>query len=535
MIAKMILHGNRRNDLDADRFLAHYGSRKEATMPKCATTRMIINADIMMGRINRNIYGHFSEHLGRCIYDGYWVGEDSKIPNTRGVRTDVVEALKTVRVPVLRWPGGCFADDYRWRDGVGPRSERPKQVNVHWGGVTESNHFGTHEFFELCEQIGAAPYICGNVGSGTVREMRDWVEYITFGGDSDMADSRRANGRHEPWRLPYFGIGNENWGCGGRMRPEYYADLYRRYATYVRDLSGGGIYRIACGPNGDDYRWTDVLMREARDVMDGLSLHFYTRVLPEYSENRSATRFGETEWFHLLQQAYRMDELVSRHATIMDRFDPDKRIGLIIDEWGTWHAVEPGTNPGFLYQQNTLRDALVAGVTLNIFNNHCDRVHMGNLAQTVNVLQAVVFTEKDIMVRTPTYHVFDMYRGHQDAQRLALEMEPTVYRFGSRQIPGLSASASRDSSGTIRITLCNIYPEQAVELRCSLRGTDPQTVRATVLTSNDMTAHNAFDETERVVPLALEGTRLANGEITATLPAKSVVLLELDPKEATGS
>jgi len=365
--------------------------------------RVIIGADLGTVTIEKYIYGHFAEHLGRCIYEGFWVGQDSPIPNTRGIRNDVVEALRKIKPPVLRWPGGCFADEYHWKDGIGPRERRPARVNTHWGGVTENNHFGTHEFMDLCEQLGADPYICGNVGSGTVQEMAEWVEYITFAGKSEMADLRRQNGREEPWRLPFFGVGNENWGCGGHMRPEYYADLYRRYQTYVRHYSGNRVYKVACGPTGD-YRWTEVLMREAGRWMDGLSLHYYT--LPGTWEKKgSATQFDESEWFSTLRNALHMEELIRRHSAIMDRYDPQRRVGLIVDEWGTWYDVEPGTNPGFLYQQNTLRDALVAGIHLNIFNNHAERVKMANIAQTVNVLQAMILTDGPRMIVTPTYHV----------------------------------------------------------------------------------------------------------------------------------
>ncbi|HEX8833240.1 MAG TPA: alpha-L-arabinofuranosidase C-terminal domain-containing protein, partial [Abditibacteriaceae bacterium] len=348
---------------------------------------LVINADQGRHRINPNIYGHFAEHLGRCIYEGFWVGEDSHIPNTRGIRNDVVEALHNLNIPVLRWPGGCFADEYHWMDGIGPRESRTGVVNTHWGGATENNHFGTHEFFDLCELLGAAPYICGNVGSGAVLEMQQWVEYCTHPGGSPMADLRRKNGREEPWKLPFFGVGNESWGCGGNMRPEYYADEYRRYQTYVRHYTADRIYRIACGANSADYEWTEVLMRRAGGFMDGLSLHYYT-IAGQWEKKGSSTEFSEDEYFATLQNCLQIEELVTRHGAIMERYDPQKRVGMIVDEWGTWWDVEPGTNPGFLYQQNTQRDALVAGLSLNVFNAHCDRVQMANIAQTVNVLQA---------------------------------------------------------------------------------------------------------------------------------------------------
>jgi|YelNatPaOPRAMG01_1025707.scaffolds.fasta_scaffold02431_4 alpha-N-arabinofuranosidase len=491
---------------------------------EATANRLVIHADQGKVTIHRNIYGHFSEHLGRCIYEGYWVGEDSPIPNVRGIRQDVVAALRKIKIPVLRWPGGCFADDYHWKDGIGPRASRPTIVNVHWGGVTENNHFGTHEFLDLCEQLGCAPYICGNVGSGTVQEMRDWVEYITFDGVSPMADLRRKNGRDKPWRLPYFGIGNENWGCGGHMRPEYYADQFKRYATYVRNLSGNRIARIACGPRADDYRWTEVLMREAGPLMQGLALHYYCG---SGKRSRSATRFTEEDWFEQLRRALRMDELIRRHAEIMDRYDPQKRIDLVVDEWGAWHAVEPGTNPGFLYQQNSLRDALVAGVTLNIFNQHADRVRMANLAQTVNVLQAVILTDREKMILTPTYHVFEMYTVHHDARLLPTELEAAAYRFEQDQIPGLNVSASQDAAGAIHVSLCNLNPNSPAELTCQIQGAKPTRITGRVLTAPAMTDHNTFDKPDMVKPAPFSTCTITDEGFRATLPAKSVVVLTL--------
>ncbi|HQV32929.1 MAG TPA: alpha-N-arabinofuranosidase [Calditrichia bacterium] len=511
-------------------------------------TKMVINADLGKDKISRHIYGHFAEHLGRCIYEGIWVGEDSPIPNTRGIRNDVVAALKALQIPNLRWPGGCFADTYHWMDGIGPREERPTIINVHWGGVTENNHFGTHEFLDLCEQLGTAPLICGNVGSGTVRELAEWVEYVNFPGKSPMADLRRANGREEPWNVKFWGIGNENWGCGGQMRPEKYADDYRQFASYVRSYGDQEIYKIASGPNSMDYDWMEVMMREAssgwrRPRMDGIDLHYYTRtrsfnmrrmgdlrIVERSGENlsRSATEFGEEEWFVTLQQAMRIEELIVNHSAIMDKYDPEKRIGLLVGEWGTWHSVEPGTNPGFLYQQNALRDALVAGVSLNIFNSHCDRVHMANIAQTVNVLQAMVLTDGEKMLLTPTYHVFEMFKVHQDATLLPLDLDCPDYTYGEEKIPSVNVSASKDAAGKVHITLCNLDPKKSAKVSCDLRGFSGKSVTGRVLTASDMNAHNTFDKPEVVKPAAFKDAKLKGGELSATLPAKSVVLLTLE-------
>ncbi|MCX8038105.1 MAG: alpha-N-arabinofuranosidase [Candidatus Sumerlaeia bacterium] len=501
--------------------------RASASEPAGAdkANRLVIHADRGRDTINRNIYGHFAEHLGRCIYEGFWVGEDSNIPNVRGIRKDVVEALRGIAIPVLRWPGGCFADEYHWMDGIGPRSARIPIVNTHWGMVTETNHFGTHEFLDLCEQLGCEPYICGNVGSGTVQEMQQWVEYITNDGQSPMTALRRQNGREKPWRVRYWGVGNENWGCGGNMRPEYYADQYRRYATYLRNFSGNRLFKIACGANGFDFRWTDVLMREAARLMDGLSLHYYCG---SGRRSRSATKFGEEDWFAQLQRALRIDELVTSHCRIMDRYDPKKRIALIVDEWGAWHAVEPDTNPGFLYQQNSLRDALVAGLTLNIFNNHCDRVRMANIAQTVNVLQAMILTDKEKMILTPTYHVFEMYKVHHDAMLLPTELACADYAFGRDRIPSLNVSASRDKAGRIHLSLCNLDPNRPQTVACELRGDKASKVSGRVLTHEAMTAHNTFENPQVVKPAAFDGAKIAENGLTVDVPAKSVVVLTIE-------
>lgn len=491
--------------------------------------QIIINADVEQGTINKNIYGHFAEHLGRGIYEGIWVGEDSPIPNTNGIRNDIVKALKNINIPVLRWPGGCFADEYHWKDGIGPREGRKRMVNTHWGGVVENNHFGTHEFMKLCDLLETEPYICGNVGSGTVQEMSEWVEYMTFDGESPMANWRQENGREAPWKVKYFGVGNENWGCGGNMRPEYYADLYRRYQTYVRNYGDNKIYRIAGGANVDDYNWTEVLMREAGHLMDGLSIHYYTIPGDFWTGKGSATDFTEDEWTITMQKVLHTEELIKRHSIIMDKYDPNKRVGMIIDEWGTWFDAEPGTNPGFLYQQNSIRDALVAGVSLNIFNNHCDRVQMANIAQTVNVLQAMILTEGANMILTPTYHVFEMYKVHQDATKLGVELNVETMKSGDNHIPQVSVSASRDNSGKINISLCNLDLDSDANLSLDLRGIiHPINVTGRILTSKTMNAHNTFEEPNNIQPTKFEDFKVNGHTLTISLPSKSVTVLTID-------
>jgi alpha-L-arabinofuranosidase len=491
-------------------------------------TRLVIHADQGQDTINRNIYGHFSEHLGRCVYEGYWVGEDSPIPNVRGIRRDVVEALKRIKTPVLRWPGGCFADEYHWKDGIGPRAKRPSMINTHWGGVTENNHFGTHEFMDLCEQIGCDAYICGNVGSGSVQEMMEWVEYLTSDAKSPMADLRRQNGREKPWTVRYFGVGNESWGCGGNMTPEYYADQFRRYNTFVKNYADHPIYRIACGASDFNYRWTEVLMDQVGRRMDGLSLHYYTLPTGNWGRKGSATEFGEDLYHGTLRRALEMENLLTKHGAIMDRQDPQKRIGMIVDEWGVWTDAEPGTNPGFLYQQNSLRDALVAGVTLNLFNRHADRVKMANIAQTINVLQAMILTDKEKMLLTPTYHVFEMYAVHQDATLLPIEVQSADYAFGPDKIPAVNVSASKDKAGKIHLTLCNLNPNAVAEVTCEVQGAKAGRISGRVLTAATIQAHNTFENPDAVKPAGFTDFKAREGGFAVNLPAKSVVALEIE-------
>ena len=504
-------------------------ARAEDAAEKPLEATLTLHADEPGAVVSRNIYGHFAEHLGRCIYEGFWVGENSPIPNTRGIRNDVVAALKEINIPVLRWPGGCFADTYHWKDGVGPREKRPKILNIHWGGVTESNQFGTHEFMDLCEQLGCEPYIGLNVGSGTVQETMEWIEYLTSDSDSPMANLRRQNGRDKPWRVKYFGVGNESWGCGGNMRPEYYADVYRRYNTFVRDLSGNKIFHIASGANSRDYNWTDVLMRMAGRQMNGLSLHYYTIPSGNFGRKGSATDFDESGWITTLAQALDMETLVTKHSETMDKYDPQKRVGLIVDEWGTWYDVEPGTNPRFLYQQNTLRDAIVAGLHFHIFHRHADRVQMANIAQTVNVLQAMILTDKEKMLRTPTYWVFEMFKGHQGGTFLPVDLQTPNYVFGDKKIPTVSASATRDADGGgIHFSLVNANPHQPATVSCKLAGVSPKSVNARVLTAPEMNSRNTFDAPDAVHPVAFNDAKLGeDGSLKITLPAKSVVMLEL--------
>ena len=517
------------------------GSTGPSAAPTDGPARVVIDLDLPGATISRHLYGHFAEHLGRCIYGGFYVGEDSQIPNTRGIRDDVVEALRALQIPNLRWPGGCFADDYHWRDGIGPREERPRMVNSHWGDVVEDNSFGTHEFMDLVELLDTEAYVNGNVGSGTVVEMSEWIEYLTRADDSPMASLRRANGRDEPWKVPYFGIGNEAWGCGGNMKAEDYVALARQYSTYVRDHAGNQVTRIAAGASDGDVHWTETLMRTfgpglaespegAAGPFQAISLHYYTMTGP-WEDKGSATEFSEDEWYTALSRASHMDELLSRHSTVMDRYDPYRKVGLVVDEWGTWWNVEPGTNPGFLYQQNTLRDALVASLHFDAFHRHAGRVAMANIAQTVNVLQAMILTDPDsgALVLTPTYHVFAMNAGHHDARALPAHvvLPEQPQEVDGRPLPLLSASASTAQDSAL-VSLSNLDASEPRTVVLDLRGREVTGHRAQVLTAEDTAAHNTPENPAAVAPTELTAVRPHERGLEVELPAHSYATIALD-------
>jgi alpha-N-arabinofuranosidase len=491
------------------------------------TAQAILRADQPGPRIEPEVYGQFAEHLGRSVYDGLWVGEKSSIPNTRGYRNDVLAALKAIHVPVVRWPGGCFADDYHWRDGVGPRDKRPVRINSVWGQVEEDNSFGTHEFMEFAELLGAKTYVAGNVGTGSPQEMSQWVEYMTSPSNSTLAQERRANGRDKPWKLDYLGVGNENWGCGGAMTAQTFTTHYRTFAEFIRPPRGTNTVKIAGGANVDDYNWTETLMAGG-GRLQAISLHYYTLPSGRWENKLSATNFDEKVWYDTMVQALRMDELITKHSAIMDKHDPQKRVGLYVDEWGLWHAAEPGTNPDFLYQQNTVRDAVVAASTLNIFHRHAERVKLAAIAQMVNVLQAMILTDKDKMVLTPTYHVFDMYKVFQGATYLPLDVTSPNYAVGGgKPLAAVQASAGRDAAGVVHIGLVNIDPTKPVTVTVKLQGVTAGAVSGRVLAGPAMDSANTFEAPNTVTPTAFTGGSIKDGVLTATLPAHSVTVLSL--------
>ncbi|WP_342762307.1 alpha-N-arabinofuranosidase [Kineococcus rhizosphaerae] len=507
------------------------------TDPGPGTSRRVqavLDADLPGPRISRHLYGHFAEHLGRCIYGGFWVGEDSDVPHEGGIRLDVVEALRALDIPNLRWPGGCFADTYHWRDGVGPRDQRPAMVNSHWGDVVEDNAFGTHEFMALCELLGTDPYVSANVGSGTVREAAEWIEYLTRSDDSPMARLRRENGRDEPWKVPFWGLGNEPWGCGGGMSSGAYAELARQYGTYSLDHGDNHLYRIAAGAADADYRWTEVLMQNlgrylgagrvsghGANTYQAISFHHYTIVGENWDAKGSATEFDADEYYRTMVKATEIERIIAGHANVMDAYDPDKRVGLVLDEWGTWFDVEPGTNPGFLFQQNTMRDALVASVHFDAFHRHADRLVMANIAQTVNVLQAMLLTDGDALVLTPSYHVFAMNKGHHDAASLPLTVRGNgpSRTVGQDELPTFSASAST-KDGQVLLSLTNLDADEPLDVEIDVRGAAAGTPVGRLLTAPEIAAHNTASATP-VQVRPLDDVSLTDGTLRVTLPAHS--------------
>lgn len=497
-----------------------------------AKAELTIDAAKTGSVIPPEIYGHFAEHLGRMIYEGVWVGEDSPIPNTRGIRNDVVAALKHLEVPVIRWPGGCFADRYHWMDGIGPRENRPVTINTIWGGVEESNHFGTHEFFDFAEQIGTKTYIAANVGSGSPKEMSQWLEYLTATDNSQMAQLRRKNGRDKPWKVDYLGVGNETWGCGGDMTPEHSAHLFKQFATFAdnyhpdQKTPESRMVKVMSGANVADYNWTEVSMKMKNHNTHALSLHYYTSAGLNWPPSRPSMGFDEAGWAVVLKEAFYMEELVQKHSAIMDKYDPEKKVALYVDEWGTWYKTDDESRPGFLYQQNTLRDGLVAALHFNIFHKYTDRVKMANLAQTVNVLQAVILTDKDKMILTPTYHVFDLYKPFMGATHMPVTFNSPKYVLGDISLPALDVSVAKGKDGRVWVALVNLDPNRPLEVNATLLGLKAKTAVGRVLTADRMDAHNSFDKPQAVGLKPYEAKAGTKGLVLKLAP-KSVTVVEL--------
>jgi len=487
----------------------------------------VLHADRPGAKIDRHIFGQFAEHLGRGIEEGVWVGEHSPIPNVRGFRNDVIAALRELHVPVVRWPGGCFADEYHWRDGIGRRAARPVTLNTNWGGVPETNAFGTLEFLDFAELIGADAYINGNLGTGSAREMAEWLQYMTSDKPTSLTAERARNGHPQPWKIAYFAVGNEAWGCGGNMTPQHYVDLYRQDASFLKAPEGARPIIVASGGNDNDTSWTTALVSNISGGMGAISFHYYTIPGEQWRTRGPATGFGEDQWYSTLARTLRMEDYIAQNSAVMDKYDPAKKIAFAVDEWGTWYDPEPGSEPGFLYQQNTLRDAVVAALNLNIFAQHADRVRLANIAQMVNVLQAMILTRGSQMILTPTYHVFKMFEPFQDAISLPADLTVPRYALGNASVPAISLAAARTASGTIAVAMVNLDPNAAAEVSVAISGARPTRVSGTVLTAAVMDARNTFAAPDAVHPVAFTAASIKGGVLSLTLPAKSIVVVNL--------
>jgi alpha-L-arabinofuranosidase len=527
-IARMILFG-----------LALPGVSLTAPVVMAQSVKLTIDTYKTGAKIDSNIFGQFAEHLGNGIYEGVWVGRDSKIPNTRGIRNDVVQALRALKVPNVRWPGGCFADEYHWRKGIGPASQRVVTLNPNWGGVTEPNSFGTHEFMDFLNQIGAEAYISVNVGSGTPQEAAEWMEYMTTAQSTTLGKERAANGHPDPYRVPYLGIGNESWDCGGNMTADYYLSQLKIYSRFVRNFNPAQqdqdkMLRIAVGPGGEDSprwtEWTETIMKAYQQHtwswdIDGLSIHSYTvgKWPPSYGSNS----FGEAEYAQILKFTLHMDDLIAKHSAIMDKYDPQKKVAMVVDEWGSWYAPLPGSNPGFLVQQNSQRDAILAALNLNIFARHADRVRMANIAQMINVLQAMIMTDKEKMVLTPTYHVFKMYVPFQDATFVPVVFDAGTYTHGDITLPRVDVIAAKDKAGKLWLAITNVDPNQPLNLEANISGLVAKSVVGETLTAAKVDSVNTFDFPNTVAPKPISA-KVAGGKLIMKLDPKSVTVVSVE-------
>ena len=508
------------------------------TAPVVAQEKIELRIDVSRtgAKIDRNIFGQFAEHLGHGVYQGIWVGPNSEIPNTRGIRNDVVAALKAIKVPNVRWPGGCFADEYHWRKGIGP--QRVETLNPNWGGVIEPNSFGTHEFMDFLDQIGAEAFLSVNVGSGTPQEAAEWLEYLTTAQPTTLSKERAANGHAAPYKIAYLGIGNESWDCGGNMTPDYYLSQLKIYSRFVRNFNPTQqnkeqMLKIAVGPGGGEARWTEwteTIMKAWQNRqwswdMNGLSLHNYTVV--RWPPAFKSVGFGETEYSQILNSTLEMDNLISKHSAIMDKYDPEKKIALAVDEWGAWYAPLPGSNPGFLVQQNSLRDAILAALNLNIFARHADRVRMANIAQMINVLQAMIMTDKDQMVLTPTYHVFKMYVPFQDSSFVPVTFSAGAYTHGDITLPRLDAIAGKDTAGKLWLGITNVDPNQPVDVEISLTGINAKSARGETLTAPKVDSVNTFNSPNTVTTKSVSA-KIQGGKLALRLEPKSVTVISVE-------
>lgn len=506
------------------------------TFATAQKVELSVDASKPGAKIDRHIFGQFAEHLGTGVYEGVWVGKDSKIPNTRGIRNDVVKALKAIKVPNVRWPGGCFADEYHWRKGIG--AKRAATLNPNWGGVIEPNTFGTHEYFDFLEQIGSEAFLSINVGSGTPQEAAEWLEYLTTDQPTELAKERAANGHPKPYKITFLGIGNESWDCGGNMTADYYLSQLKIYTRFVRNFNpaqqkDNKMLNIAVGPGGGEPRfmeWTETIMKGWKDRkwswdMQGLSLHNYT--VTNWDKKHTSTDFGEKEYAEILKETLKMDDLVKNHSAIMDKYDPSKKIPLVVDEWGAWYAPLPGSNPGFLYQQNSQRDAVLAALNINIFARYAERVRIANIAQMVNVLQAMILTDKEKMVLTPTYHVFKMYVPFQDANFIPIKFDAGNYTTNGITLPRVDAIAAKGKDGKLWVSITNVDPNRAVEIDLNTIGSTARSATGETLTAPKVDSINTFDKPNTVTPKPFSA-KAQNGKLILNIEPKSVTVVSVE-------
>jgi alpha-N-arabinofuranosidase len=479
--------------------------------------------DEPIGTIRPAIQSQFAEHIGGVIYDGIWVGPESKVANIGGIRKTLVEHVKQLGPVVVRWPGGCFADKYHWRDGIGPPANRPRRFG-RWREETETNQFGTHEFVRFCQICGVEPYFAANVGTGSPEEFQQWVEYANApAGSTTLADERATNGRSDPFRVRYWGVGNESWGCGGKFTPEDYCREYRRFTEWLPQY-GVPLYLIAAGPNSNDLDWTRRFFARwadgAKATIQGWAPHYYC------GTTGHALRFTQDQWYEQLHKANRMEALIRDQWAVLAEFDPKHTIKLVIDEWGSWHPAGTEINPRHLYEQmGTLRDALVAALSLDTFNRHADKVDMANIAQLVNNLHSLFLADGDRFVATPTFHVYTMYRAHQGARAVRIEVGTPEITFraggGPSRIFRLAGSASRSGPRDATLTLVHSHATETAEIRIILSGGAAEHVRHTVLSDAQLNAHNTFEQPGRLIPRTTE-TSLRGAELRCTVPPASI-------------
>ncbi|MGC1424967.1 MAG: alpha-L-arabinofuranosidase C-terminal domain-containing protein [Terracidiphilus sp.] len=514
--------------------LALYSS---APLMAADTIHLSVDASKPGAKIDRNIFGQFAENLGHGLYEGIWVGPDSSIPNTRGIRNDVVAALKELKVPNVRWPGGCFADQYHWRKGIGPRDKRPATVNSAWGDVIDTNAFGTDEFMDFIQQIGSTPYVSVNVGSGTTQEAAEWLEYMTAAAPTALAKERAANGHPEPYKVGFLGLGNESWDCGGAMTPDYYVSLMKVYSRFVINMnpaqrSKDQMLKIAVGPGTPDATWTEAVMQAwkkhtwAWDI-NGVSLHWYT-VPNGWPPSTPSEKFGLDDYVKTIKSTLFMDEFLRKQEAVMDRYDPEKKVTLSVDEWGAWHAPLTGSNPAFLVQQNSVRDAILASLNLNIFARHADRVRMANIAQMINVLQAMILTDKEKMVLTPTYYVFKMYVPFQDATFIPVTFDAGTYAHGSVILPHVDAIAAKGADGKLLLEITDLDAESPATIDVDVAGIVAKSAKAETLTGVAVDSINTFDSPSTVVPKPT-AVKVQNGKLSLTVASRSVTVISIEP------